>query len=344
MNGKLISISAWLAIILLVACAPSPQAIQTAIAETQVAIDQTHAAIPTVVPTKTPVPTPTFTPTIAPGATQASSHDGMVLVYVPAGEFTMGSDNEDYGDHKPAHIVYLDAFWIDRTEVTNSMFETFVNQSGYKTDAEEYGHSRAFNPDIHRWSYFIRGADWRHPQGPNSSLLNLSEHPVVNVSWKDAQSYCEWAGRRLPTEAEWEKAARGTDARIYPWGDQPLAGNLLNFRDVNLNMDLADRSVNDGYQFTAPVGSYPSGASPYGVLDMSGNVAEWVKDWFSPTYYSESPKSNPTGPVSGKAYVTRGGSWGSIELLVRSYYRDWFSMELDHSTDTLGFRCSSLLP
>lgn len=171
---------------------------------------------------------------------------------------------------------------------------------------------------------------------------------MVHASWNDAQAYCEWAGRRLPTEAEWEKAARSTDARVYPWGDQPPAGNLLNLGDASLaeivdaavvpaGVNWPDRSIDDGYQFTAPVGSYPAGASPYGALDMVGNVWEWVNDWAGEAYYQSSPSSNPGGPDSGEYRVTRGGSWYDDKDGQRAAYRGWAGAE---DTDiTLGFRC-----
>lgn len=204
----------------------------------------------------------------APG-TKVSEIDGMVLVYVPEGEFEMGS--EDGMRHEsPVHRVFLDAFWIDQTEVTNEMFSIFVDGTGYETLAEDLGWSKLFKGD--RKYIRVTGADLAHPQGPDSNIQGLEDHPVVHVSWDDASAYCEWAGRRLPTEAEREKAARGTDGAAYPWGNGDVSGNLLNFADSNLGLNEADNSVDDGYQLTAPVGNYPQGASPYGALDMAGNV------------------------------------------------------------------------
>jgi serine/threonine-protein kinase len=258
----------------------------------------------------------------------------MVQVYVPEGEFLMGSDDQ-FDAEKPQHTVYLDAYWLDQTEVTTAMFAAFVQATGYETDAEKEGSSWVYNPDGQEWES-VSGADWQHPRGPGSPAEDT--HPVVHVSWNDAEAYCAWAGRRLATEAEWEKGARGPDGRLYPWGDDAPAGNLLNFADVNLNIDWADTSIDDGYAFTAPVGSYPAGASPYGALDMAGNVWEWVADWYSDTYYATSPADNPTGPASGDSRAQRGGSWDDNDRYVRAAYR--FRNSPVVRLDLLGFRCA----
>ncbi|MBM4422551.1 MAG: formylglycine-generating enzyme family protein, partial [Chloroflexi bacterium] len=271
-----------------------------------------------------------------PGATRIAEKDGMVMVYVPAGTFEMGS-NEGDSDEQPVHAVTLDAFWIDQTEVTSAMFRIFVEATGYETDAEKAGWSYVFNPSSASWEQ-TNGADWAHPRGPSSGLSGLEKHPVINVSWNDATAYCEWADRRLPTEAEWEKAARGDDGRKYPWGNGNVAGNLLDFADSNLNVDWADKTVDDGYQFTAPVGSYPDGASPYGALDIAGNVWEWVNDWYSENYYNTSPTENPPGPSSGDYRVLRGGSWYNEARNVRASGRLRFFP--DFGGYDLGFRCS----
>jgi len=295
------------------------------------------------------------TPTVPSGSisTRVAKKDGMVQVFVPAGEFRMGSTKADidlilkecdyclrewFDNEMPQHKVYLDAFWIDRTEVTNAMFAKFVAETGYQTDAEQIGAGIAFRLSSYDWA-MTKGANWQHPQGPTTNIDGLDDHPVVQMSGNDAEAYCAWAGRRLPTEAEWEKAARGTDGRTYPWGDQSPAGNLLNFADRNLNANESDNSVNDGYRFTAPVGSYPDGASPYGAFDMAGNVWERVTDWYSDTYYAHSPERNPTGPSSGDHHILRGGSWSRMFRYVRVTSRYPY-LQLNRSAG-LGFRCVS---
>jgi formylglycine-generating enzyme required for sulfatase activity len=224
---------------------------------------------------------------------------------------------------------------MDQTEVTNAQFTHFVATTGYTTDAEIAGWGYAFMDN--QWRP-VNGADWRHPGGPTTTLAGLDNLPVVLVSWNDANAYCQWAGRQLPTEAQWEKAARGTDGRIYPWGNQNVAGNLLNFADLHLGVSWADKTVNDGYEFTAPVGSYPAGASPYGVLDLAGNVWEWVADWYADKYYAESPAQNPPGPSSGQGRVMRGGGWSDVAARVRAASRRHEPPDSRHAD--VGFRCS----
>lgn len=288
--------------------------------------------IPTARPTNTSTPKPPSptAPQLGIGSTQVSAQDGMVMVYVPPGEFTMGSDDCN-SDERPVHTVNLDAYWIDQTEVTNAQFAAFVADSGYQTAAEKAGWSYTYLPD-EGWSD-VSGTDWQHPQGPESSLSGLDQHPVVHVSWKDAVAYCDWAGRRLPTEAEWEKAARGTDGRTYPWGDDfdCTKGNFGDF------IDAGGESC-DGFNRTAPVGSFSDGASPYDALDMAGNVWEWVADWYDADYYSNSSSSNPQGPSSGEYQVARGGGWFGDEGLIRSAGRDWIIPF--YSSYLHGFRCA----
>jgi len=307
--------------------------------------DMKATPFPSPLPTELPVvtdngmkATPSPSPTELPFVIETRPADGMVMVYVPEGEFSMGS-NVGEANEQPRHTVYLDAYWIDKTEATNAMFALFVEATGYQTNAVGQGSSWIF--DGAGWSE-VSGADWQHPRGPASDLTSLDNHPVVNVSWNDAAAYCEWAGSRLPSEAEWEKAARGLDGRTYPWGNQSPAGNLLNFADANLSVDWASRSVDDGYEFTAPVGSYPAGASPYGALDMAGNVWEWVNDWYSETYYRVSPTSNPVGPSAGNSRVLRGGSWNHDGSNLHSYIR--ISTSPSAAIDNFGFRCSRSVP
>ncbi len=289
-----------------------------------------------------PVSPSTLTPSTAPpkpgvGSKQISAKDGMVMGFVPEGNFQMGSnDGPDY--EKPSHTVWLDAFWIDQIEVTNAQFEKFVNESNYETDAETADWSYVFDVSSGKWPK-VAGANWRHPQGPTSNLDGLENHPVAYMSWNDADAYCRWAGRRLPSEAEWEKAARGTDHRLYPWGNQKPGKNLLNFADKAIPLGWSDKATDDDYPFTSPVGHYPEGASPYGALDMAGNVWEWVNDWFDPNYYlSQTTWRNPTGPSARAGKVLRGGSWYDSGNVSRSSFRlayfpmDWYAY--------YGFRCA----
>lgn len=253
----------------------------------------------TIVPTETiaPTETPFVEPTIGVGSTIIGA-DGMILRYVPAGEFAMGSDANS--DEQPIHSVTLDAYWIDQTEVTNAMYIKCVKANECKPPRELSSNTREI--------YFYN---------PGFGI-----YPVISVSWNDAVAYCSWIGRRLPTEAEWEKAARGTDGRIYPWGNDKPSANFI-------NMDNSD---------TTEVGSYPDGASFYGVLDMSGNVWEWVADWYDKAYYQTSPSSNPLGPESGELRVLRGGSWFNLDHDVSSSQRYMNGPRFNLSR--IGFRCS----
>jgi len=258
--------------------------------------------------------------------TQASEEDGMTQVYVPAGEFLMGSsglDPDAEDDEKPQHTVYLNAFWIDRTEVTNTMFAQFVAETGYRTSAEKEGWGRPWTDN--GWQK-VDGADWQHPHGPDTSIAGLDDHPVILVSWYDAKAYCEWAGRRLPTEAQWEKAARGTDGRLFPWGNQAAT------------CDYAVMKGNSGRGCgeveTWPVGGRPKGVSPYGALDMSGNVWEWVDEW-----YTEYPGTTHYSSNYGmKNKVLRGGGWYDGRPNIRAANRD-ISYAPNSRYGDVGFRC-----
>jgi serine/threonine-protein kinase len=264
----------------------------------------------------------------------------MVQVFVPAGEFWMGAavtDTLAYDDEKPRHRVYLDEFWIDRTEVTQAMFAMFAAATGYTTQAERDGQALVFSLEKGDWEP-VPGADWRRPRGPGGEANALAEYPVGQIAWSDAAAYCAWAGRRLPTEAEWEKAARGTDGRRYPWGGAAVDGGRANFADLNLpGVDWADAAIDDGYTFSAPVGAYPAGASPYGALEMAGNAWEWVADWADSGYYARSPYRNPAGPAVGKEHGLRGGSWWASARDVRATMRDSAG---DFPYDNYGFRCA----
>ncbi len=314
----------WLAFALANATPPTPTITPQATRETVEAI----AAPPS---TATPTPSLTPPPTLGIGSMMTSAVDGMAQMYVPAGPFTMGSDNGG-SDEQPVRTVTLDAFWIDQTEVTNDQFAQFVAATSYETIAEEEGGGYTYTSAGYGYT---NGADWQHPQGPGSSLDGLGDHPAVLVSWHDAAAYCEWAGRRLPTEAEWEKAARGTDERIYPWGNQ-LDGNRVNFCDSNCPFDWKDDSIDDGYQFTAPVGSYPTGASPYGALDMAGNVWEWTLSLYEAYPYNAGDGREDLNGTNVRAL--RGGSWYDLADSIRAAYRG--NLAPADRNSNLGFRCA----
>ncbi|MDP2322606.1 MAG: formylglycine-generating enzyme family protein [Gammaproteobacteria bacterium] len=230
------------------------------------------------------------------------------MVLVPAGSYTMGSSTVG-GVAIPEHTVYLDAYWMDKYEVTNREYKVFCDATG-----------RAYPPD----PGFT---------GMINYFTNYPSYPVVMVYWTDALAYAQWAGKRLPTEAEWERAAKGAaDNRLWPWGNTfnaSIGGTLYH---ANIT------GIEDGWQYTSPVGSYPTGLSPAGCYDMAGNVWEWVNDWYLNTYYSSSPTNNPQGPVSGTYRVIRGGYWNHTSSYARCAYRN-------NSTPTsrdysIGFRCA----
>jgi len=240
-----------------------------------------------IIPTQTGqgiFPTQTSVPTEEAVTMRFSSIDGMPQIYIPAGTFHMGGfDVRAAPDEFPAHDVTLDAYWMDQLEVTNAMYQLCVG-AGVCTLPQNLGTQR-------KADYF------NNP--------DFKDYPVVYVTWGQAKTYCEWAGRRLPTEAEWEHAARGDDMRTFPWGE-----DKADYRLANFNMLVRD---------TSRVGSYPLGASPFGILDMAGNVAEWTNDLYRSNYYSISPLVNPPGPAEGAALfrVVRGGSLGDAEINIR---------------------------
>lgn len=233
-----------------------------------------------------------------------SGKDGARMIFIPGGTFPMGADDSTAGaDERPVHTVYIDSFWIDETEVTNFQYKGCVD-SGSCSPPEK-------SSSATRIKYY-----------GNS---DFDGYPVIFINWDQADIYCKWMGKRLPTEAEWEKAARGTNSiRFWPWGNIPPDQERLNF----------NRNVGD----TVAAGSYPSNISPYGVLDMAGNVQEWVFDWYSETYYKNSPTSNPSGPISGEQKITRGGSWINFDIHNRVSFR--YPVLKDKGTDSIGFRCA----
>jgi serine/threonine-protein kinase len=250
--------------------------------------------------------------------------NGMVIVYIEAGDFMMGSqgDPQARADEDPQHRVFLDAYWIDKTEVTNAMFRIFSDATGYRTEAEQRGSAKVYNGGV--WED-VSGANWQHPRGPSSNLNGMDNYPVVMVSYNDANQYCSWAGGRLPTEAEWEKASRGTSGQIYPWGNQSVSAQFANY--------------NNTVGHTTAVTEYSLGVSPFDLLNMSGNVWEWVSDWYDPSYYGKSPSSNPFGAgSSGNGTRTlRGGSWTSPDIDMRSATRS--ATTPDNAKENIGFRC-----
>lgn len=299
----------------------------------------TFTPIPTPLPTSTPIPTrtpsptlsptlpppsptptallPTATPTVGPGwgSVRLRTTDGMEQVYVGSGSFQMGSVDDDllaYNNERPPHEVTLPSFWLDRTEVTNDQFRQCVAGGDCEPPTE---------------------CDWGEP---TYNKAGLGDHPVVCVDWPSAQAYCAWAGGRLPTEAEWEYAARGPQNRLYPWGDLFDSGRL-NYCDKSCALDHHDPGYYDGYARTAPVGHYPAGAGFWAGWDMAGNVWEWTQDWYDLDYYLNSPIDDPPGPAEGVARSMRGGSWMEGEADLRAAIR--LGRKPEFRMANVGFRC-----
>ncbi len=285
----------------------------------------TSTALPSSTPalTATQLPTSTPAPTLGAGSEKMSSADGMTMLYVPAGEFLMGaSENEGLEDEKPQHTVYLDAFWIDQTEVTNAMYAAFLNDRGNQIEGGSYW----LDADSEE-ALIVQGGDQWQPKD------DYADHPVLEVTWYGARAYCDWAGRRLPSEAEWEKAARGTDGRKRPWGNSmPTSGA------EGCKYEWAGR-IDCGAMGPIPVGSLPLGASPYGAMDMGGNVREWVQDLYGENYYAISVLDNPKGPSSGSYRVLRGGGWKHGNGWTRTTKR--YSANPITSDNYTGFRCAA---
>jgi len=280
--------------------------------------------------------------------------DDVIYVYVPKGEFIMGSTDDDtalalelcqnyyhtpenckrswYDDERPQHTVHLKSYWIMQTEVTNAQYAQFIDADGYTK--QEY------------WS--PAGWSWREDNeitGPGKSSqnsnLNGPNQPMIDIGHYEAEAYANWLSDTigfdfsLPTEAEWEKAARGTEGHLYPWGNSWDASRF-NYCDENCTADGADKESDDGYRYSAPVGSYPAGSSPYGALDMAGNVWEWTADFYDGDYYARSPERNPTGAESGEMFVVRGGSWSKNPNISRAAYRGRIKTAL--RSNDVGFR------
>ncbi len=268
-----------------------------------------------------------------------ADHSKVDMVLIPGGEFLMGTatDGDGLPDEHPLRRVMVGAFYIDRYEVTQGDYAVFVEATGHAV------------PENNMPSATL----WVH-SGP---IKGIERHPVVNVSWMDANSYCRWAGKRLPTEAEWEKAARGTDGRRYPWGNEwdhrlansasYWAGRKIEFSSgadwdafwgKGEGASIAKEKGINGEVLTLPVGSFLQSASPYGLFDMAGNAAEWVEDWYDPNYYRNAPLANPTGPERGAIKSMRGGSWLKPAISLRTSDRDWGT--IDSRPSGTGFRCA----
>lgn len=279
------------------------------------------------------------------------------MIDLPGGEFLMGTDyaeafaNDGEG---PVRAVTLSPFRIDRFPVTNARFGRFIEETGYRTEAEHFGWSFVFWAHIPRsrvnelvedtvaaapWWCKVRGATWVSPEGPGSSTHGREQHPVAHVSWNDAQEYCRWSGQRLPTEAEWEYAARGgLEQKLYPWGDQlrPKGEHRCNIWQGEFPRH---DSAEDGYAGTCPVDAFP--ANGFGVYSITGNTWEWCADWFDPAFHATADRTNPQGPPAGAARVMKGGSF----LCHKSYCNRYrvaarSSNTPDSSTANIGFRCA----
>jgi formylglycine-generating enzyme required for sulfatase activity len=274
------------------------------------------------------------------------------MVRIPGGTFRMGNPRDDgyaADGEGPVHEVTVDPFWMDATAVTNARFAAFVDATGYVTEAERFGWSFLFHlflppalragdrPVVAPWWRQVFGADWRHPEGPGSDIAKRMDHPVIHVSWNDAQAYCAWAGTRLPTEAEWEFAARsGRDGERFPWGNDLIPGGKHQM-NVWQGKFPEKNTKADGHLGTAPANAYkPNG---YGLHCMTGNVWEWCADRFSPETYQRGAVSNPTGPEAGDARVMRGGSYLCHASYCNRYRVDARSSNTpDSSTGNCGFR------
>jgi sulfatase modifying factor 1 len=298
-------------------------------------------------------------------AKKITGKDGAPMVLIPAGNFLMGSTKDEvdrailscvkelkkdqqtcegrYKPELPQHRVQIDSFYLDQYEVTNRLFAKFVEATGHHTTAEKEGTSRALVDGD--WKD-VTGATWRQPEGVATVFAsNRAEHPVVSVSWEDADAYCRQYGKRLPTEAEFEYATRAGTPTKYWWGNgTPGTRKVANVADEFLNEKHPGWEImagyNDGYEYTAPVGSFEP--NPFRLFDMTGNVGEWTADWFDASYYRTNLERNPKGPSGGEYRVLRGGSWDLGPVYVRSAYRLRVSPAI--RLDVIGFRCALDVP
>ncbi|MBO1514091.1 formylglycine-generating enzyme family protein [Metabacillus bambusae] len=285
-------------------------------------------------------------------STEAQFKDKMV--YIPGGEFLMGT-NEKEGfpadGEGPVRKVKVDPFLIDRYAVTNAEFKQFVQATGYVTESEKFGWSFVFYSflppqilgQVNRvvstpWWCGVNGAFWYQPEGPGSTIDDRMNHPVVHVTWNDAQAFCKWAGKRLPTEAEWEYAARGgLEQKRYPWGDE-LTPNGEHYCNIWQGKFPERNTLEDGFNGTAPAKSFPENG--YGLYNMSGNVWEWCSDWFNRSIHNRGGRTNPGGPSTGETRIMRGGSYlCHVSYCNRYRVAARTSNTPDSSSGHLGFRC-----
>lgn len=248
-------------------------------------------------------------------AESIKGRDGAPMILIPAGSFLMGS-NEGLPNERPEHRVTLDAFYIDQYEVTLALYQNFLEAAKHDPPST--------------WD--------------DEAATSVGDRPAVGMGWADAEAYCKWAGKRLPTEAEWEKAARGTDGRRYPWGHMQPFVDIANYnRGLWVSESITLVPVTSGLEgMSVRHGLKTGGKSPYGLFHMAGNAAEWVNDWYDREYYQHSAEKNPQGPQSGEKKVIRGGSWADLPSALRVTAR--FSAEPEFQDRTIGFRCAMSVP
>lgn len=303
-------------LMLLAACAGGPNEDQQAAPLASNTEAATNPAISEAMPSDTAPASTEALPEIGPGSVLLAISDLKPMVYIPEGPFLMGASDSDAvadPDEKPQHSVEIDAFWMDQFEVSNEEYFACVQAGGCSPPSEI---------DSAGFAYEIASA--------------FAKAPVVNVSWGDAGDYCAWVNKRLPTEAEWEKAARGEDGRTYPWGMDPNARKKAWFCEECI-FSRENPEVLDDFSRPIPVGNFPDGNSPYNAADLAGNVWEWVQDWYADDTYLQLDQVNPQGPVEGDFRVVRGGSWTSPSTYLRTTYRQ--ARGQDSNWIDVGFRC-----